>query len=194
MAYTLYGAVRSRALRVRWMLEELGVDYTHVPAGPRSEDVRKVSPLGKIPVLLDGEAVVRDSTAILTYLADKHGQFTAQAGTLPRAQQDAWTFRVLDEIEGPLWTASRHSHILPEEERVSDIVAACHADYARSLDGILSEMSGPYLAGEDMTVPDIILAHCGGWAKSAGFPEAGPKFATYLEEMRSRPAFKAALR
>lgn len=96
MTYTVYGAVRSRAFRVLWLLEELGLDYSHVPAGPQSEEIRKISPLGKIPVLVEGDAVLRDSTAILTYLADKHGGFTHPAGTIARAQQDAWTFRILD--------------------------------------------------------------------------------------------------
>jgi glutathione S-transferase len=192
LSYTLYGAVRSRAFRILWLLEELGVDYEHVPAGPQSDEVRAISPLGKVPVLVSDDQVIPDSTAILTFLADRHGAFTAPAGTHERARQDAWTFRILDDIEGQLWTAAKHSFVLPEAERVPEVKAACRAEYIRNIDKIFSEMQGPYLCGEEMTVPDIILGHCGGWAQSAKFPEATPDFADYLSRLRSRPAFRQA--
>lgn len=193
MSYTVYGAVRSRALRVLWLLEELGVPYAHVPAAPQSPEVRAVSPLGKVPVLVDGDAVLRDSSAILTYLADKHGAFTHPAGTIARAQQDAWTFRILDEVESLLWTASKHTFVLPEAERVPEVKEACRAEYARNLARIMEEAEGPCLMGETPLVPDIILAHCGGWAQAAKFPEATEPFAAYLAHLRARPAFRRAI-
>ncbi|WGW04990.1 glutathione S-transferase family protein [Tropicibacter oceani] len=195
MGYTLYGPLRSRAFRVLWMLEELGVDYGHVPAGPQSEEVLRVSPIGKVPVLLDGDHVIPDSTAILTYLADKHGQFTAAAGTPERARQDALTFRILDDLESLLWTAAKHSFVLPEEERVPEVKPACRAEYARNLDRLMSEIEGPYLMGETISVPDFILCHCGGWAQNAGFPKGPESFKAYVARLRARPAFvKAAAR
>lgn len=193
MGYTLYGTVRSRALRILWLLEELGVPYDLVAAGPQSDEVRAVSPLGKVPVLVDGTEVIPDSSAILTYLADKHGALTAPAGSLTRARQDAWTFRILDEIEGQLWTAAKHSFVLPEEERVPEVKAACRAEYARNLDRIMDEMTGPYLMGDEISLPDIILCHCGGWAKSAGFPEGPDSFGAYCKALRARPAFGRAI-
>ncbi|KUF11077.1 glutathione S-transferase family protein [Pseudoponticoccus marisrubri] len=192
MTYTLYGSVRSRAFRVLWLMEELGLDYKQVDAGPQSEEVRQVSPLGKIPVLVDDTEVLRDSSAILTYLADKHGAFTAPAGTVARAHQDAWTFRVLDEIDSVLWTASKHKFVLPEGERVPDVLASCQAEYARNIARIGEQMDGPYLTGATPAVPDIILCHCLGWAQVAGFPKPGDKLAAYMATLRDRPAYRAA--
>ena len=83
--YTVIGGVASRTFRVLWMLEELGADYEHRPASPHAEEVTAHSASGKIPVLLDGDAALTDSTAILTYLADKHGALTSPAGSLERA-------------------------------------------------------------------------------------------------------------
>lgn len=193
MDYTVYGAVRSRAFRVLWMLEELGAPYDHVPAAPQSAEVRAVSPAGKVPVLKAGETFIRDSAAILTFLADRHERFTAPAGTLERARQDALTFRVLDELETPLWFATRHSFVLMPEERVPEVKATCRADFARAIEALFAEVDGPYLTGEEMTVPDFILGHCGGWARSANFPEPIPAFADYLNRLRDRPAFQRAL-
>ncbi len=192
MGYTVYGSVRSRTFRVLWMLEELGQPYTHVAAGPQSEQVRAVSPLGKIPVLVDGDTVIPDSTAILTYLADKHGALTAPAGSVARARQDAWTFRILDEIEGLLWCAARHSFILPEAERVPEVKETCKAEYLRNITRLFDEVDGPCLTGDAPTVPDILLTHCGGWAQSAKFPAPPERFAAYLEQMRARPSFQKA--
>lgn len=190
--YVVVGNAVSRAARVLWMLEELGQPYEHRPEPPRSAAVRALNPSGKIPVLLDGETVVTDSTAILTYLADRHGAFTHAPGTPARARQDAMTFRVLDEIEGALWTAARHSFVLPEERRVPEVKESLRWEYALNLDRLMDEMETPYLAGDAPTVPDIVLAHCGAWARAAKFPDGDDRFAAYLRRMRARPAFARA--
>lgn len=188
MGYTVIGGVRSRAFRVLWMLEELGVPYTHVPAGPRSDAVVQASGRGKIPVLLDGSAVLTDSSAILTYLADRHSAFTASAGTVARAHQDAWTFRILDELEGNLWAAARHSFVLPEDQRVAAVKPSLKTEYGVNLARISDDMPGPFLMGDEMSVPDIVLTHCGRWAGNAGFPDGPAEFQAYLARMGERPA------
>ena len=71
--YTVIGGTKSRAFRVMWMLEELSQPYALNPAAPRSEEARKYNPSGKIPAIVDGDEVLTDSLAIMTYLADKHG-------------------------------------------------------------------------------------------------------------------------
>ena len=191
--YTVIGGVRSRTFRVLWMLEELGQPYQHMPAAPRSDEVVAHNPAGKVPVLLDGATPLTDSTAILTYLADKHGAFTFPAGTLERAQQDGHTQFLLDELDALLWTASRHSFILPEELRVSAIKDSLKWEYERSLQRLEWRLGdGPYLMGETMTVPDIIAAHCGGWAVVAKFPPPGDALKPYFDRLRERDAYKRA--
>ena len=74
--YTIIGTAKSRSFRVLWMLEELGQAYRHVPANPHGEGVVEFNPAGKVPVLIDDGTPITDSTAILTYLADRHGRFT----------------------------------------------------------------------------------------------------------------------
>ena len=193
MTYTLIGAHRSRTFRVLWMLEELGVDFTHEAAQPRSDEVREFNPAGKVPVLLVDDTPITDSTAILTYLADKHGQFTHAPGTLDRARQDSMTQFLLDEFDSILWTAARHSFILPEELRQSDIKQSLKWEFVRSQKTLVSRMGqGPFLMGDTMTIPDIILTHCGRWADHANFEIAEPKLASYFAKMRQRPAYKRA--
>lgn len=191
--YRVVGPAKTRAFRVLWMLEELGQTYTHDPHPPRSDDVRTLNPLGKVPVLVDGEAVLTDSTAILTYLADKHGALTHPPGTVARGQQDAITQFLLDEVDALLWTAARHSFILPEEHRVPAIKESLRWEFAASEARLVAMLGdGPFLTGDQMTIPDIIATHCGTWAVGAKFPLNDPVLKAYLKRMRDRPAYLRA--
>ncbi|MDK3071586.1 glutathione S-transferase family protein [Sedimentitalea sp. JM2-8] len=188
--YKVYGSVTSRAFRVLWMLEEIGEPYDYIKAGPRSEAVTALNPSGKIPVLTDGNVVITDSTAILTYLADKHRKLTFPAGTIERAHQDALTHAILDELDAVLWTAARHGFVLPEEHRVPDVKPSLKWEFARNLDRLADRMAGPFLQGEQMTIADIIATHCLNWAIGAKFPVENEKMNAYAKAMRSRDAFK----
>ena len=185
------GNMRSRAFRVLWMLEELGEPYVHRSASPHSAEVLKWNPAGKIPVLVEDGVAITDSTAILEYLADKRGRFSSPSGTLERAKQDSWTNFLLDEFDACLWAAARHSFILPPERRVPDLKATLKWEFARSLKSLASRMGeGPFLTGDQMTVPDFILAHCGLWARVAKFDIDEPKVAERIERLQSRPAYR----
>ncbi|OYX45140.1 MAG: glutathione S-transferase [Rhodobacterales bacterium 32-67-9] len=192
--YTVIGTVKSRAARVLWMLEELEAAYDHVPAPPRSEGVTAFNPAGKIPVLIEDGTPITDSTAIIQYLADKHGKLTHRAGTLDRARQDSLTQFLLDEFDAALWMAARHSFILPEELRHAAIKNTLRWEFERSQKTLVHRMGeGPFLMGDIMTVPDIILTHCGNWALGAKFPIVEHKLTSYLERMRKRPAYIRAM-
>ena len=191
--YQVIGTAKSRAFRVLWMLEELGQPYDHVPAVPQSEGVTQVNPAGKVPVLVDDGTPITDSTAILAYLADRHGQLTHPAGTLDRARQDSLTQFLLDEFDAALWLAARHSFVLPEEMRLGAIKNTLRWEFEKSQRTLVHRMAeGPFLMGETMTVPDIILTHCLDWALSARFPVVDPRLSDYLDRMRARPAYRRA--
>ena len=188
--YTIVGSNKTRSARVLWLLEELGQPYTHLPAGPQSDLAFAHNPAGKVPVLIEGDSAITDSTAILTYLADKNGTFTAPAGSLARARQDSMTQFLLDELDACLWTAARHSFVLPEAMRLPAIKDSLKWEYARSLQRLADRMAGPFLMGDEMTVPDIIATHCLGWGVAARFGAPEGALAEYLARMRARPAFQ----
>ncbi|MWD28538.1 glutathione S-transferase [Aquicoccus sp. SCR17] len=188
--YEVLGEINSRTFRVLWMLEELGESYEWKKEHAHSDLIRRHNPSGKLPVLLVDGTALTDSTAIITYLADKHGRFTMPAGTLERARQDGLTHLVLDEIDAVLWVAARHTFVLPEERRLPEIKDSLRWEFTRNLDRLMERLEGPYLMGAEMTVPDIILAHCGAWAKAAKFPAENERFRDYLRNLRSRDAFR----
>lgn len=191
--YKVYGSVTSRAFRVLWMLEEIGEPYEFIKAGPHSEAVLAVNPSGKVPVLMDGDAALTDSSAILTYLADKHGKLTYPAGTIDRARQDALIHCVLDEVDAVLWTAARHGFILPEEHRVPAVKDSLKWEFSRNLNRLAARFEGPFLMGDKMTIADILFTHCLNWAFGAKFPIESEALLAYGKAMRERDAFKRVM-
>ena len=190
--YEVMGAVRSRAFRVMWMLEELGQPYTFTEVYPGTPEAKQFNPSGKIPAMKDGNDVLTDSVAIMTYLADKHGGMTAPAGNIARARQDAVTQMLVDEFDALLWTHSKHNMILPENVRMPQITDALKKELLRSLSMLEDAFQGPFIMGDAMSVPDILAVHCLGWARMAEFPPISDRIKAYTKEMRGRPAFSAA--
>ena len=193
--YTVVGHPRSRAMRLIWMLEELAQPYEIEPAAPQSDRARAVNPLGKIPALVvDGGDVLTDSTAILQFLADRHGALTHPAGTIPRARQDAALHFALDEIEGALWTAAKHLKILPEARRVPEVAPACRGEFDVAMARLADRVgAGPWIMGETFTVPDVLIGHCLGWAERGmdwSLPDGAVTDAA--ARLRARPAFARA--
>ncbi|AAV96661.1 glutathione S-transferase family protein [Ruegeria pomeroyi] len=188
--YKVYGRVKSRASRVLWLLEELGQPYEFVDVGPHDPQVKALNGSGKIPVLVDGDHVITDSSAIMTYLADKHGQLTYPAGTPERAKQDALLHTILDEIDGVLWVAARHGFVLPEDKRVPAVIDCAKWEFERNLARLESRLGAPFAMGDKVTIVDILLVHCLNWAFGAGFPITSDRIKAYGKEMRARPAFQ----
>ena len=190
--YTVIGPQKSRAIRVLWMLEELGEPYEHIPAPPRSEEAVRYNPSGKVPALLDGDAVLTDSMAIVTYLADKHSRLTAPAGTVARARQDALTFWLIDEMDAVLWAAAKHSFVLPEDLRMPAVKESLKAEFSASAKKLSAMLDGPFLMGDSLSIPDILACHCINWSVGAKFPRVDDRLFAYAKNLRERPAYQAA--
>ena len=189
--YSVIGTVRSRAFRPMWVLEELEQAYEIVPAAPASAEAKSYNPLGKIPALVDDDAVLTDSVAIMTYLADKHQALTATPGTPARAEQDAVTFWAIDQMDALLWAGAKHTRVFPETARVPAILPSLRSEFARNIDTLEGMIKGPFLMGEAFTIADILAVHCLNWAIGVGFPVENDAVAAYGKRARARPAFRA---
>jgi len=189
--FKVVGTVRTRSFRVLWALEEMDIPHEHLAYLPRTDDTRQIVPNGKVPALIEGDEVITDSVAIMTYLADKFGKLTAQAGALARAHQDSMTQFLNDEFDACLWTAARHSFILPEDKRVPAVKETLKWEFARSQKEFVRRLGdGPFVMGDHMTIADILATHCGTWARNAKFEISEPAFADYIKRMTQRPAWK----
>ena len=164
------------------------------PTGPRDPKLFEINPSLKVPVLKDGDDYIIDSVAIIQYLADKHGQLTAKAGTIQRAHQDSFTQFAVDDVELTVWVAAKHSFALPAELRVPDVKRACVFDFDRAMKSLSVRLADrPYVMGENFTVPDLLLGHCAMWATGIGWTIPAGNVAEYVARIHARPAFQATL-
>lgn len=190
--YRIYGTKDTRAFRIIWAMEEIGLDYELVPVRPGSAEARALNPSGKVPFIEAEGEIIPDSAAILTYLADKHGALTHPAGSLARARQDGLSHLILDEFDAALWTAARHSFVLPEERRLPAIKVPLRWEFARNAKRLAARIGDGWLMGKKFTIADILLTHCLDWAAAAKFECDAPELAQYHARATARPAYKAA--
>ncbi len=188
--YTIIGSPRSRAMRVYWAMEEMGLKYDMNPVAPRAPEVLAYTSSGKVPCLLVDGDIITDSVAIIQFLADRHGQLSAPAGTIARATQDSVTQFTCDEIDGPLWTAAKHSFVLPKNLRLPAAKDAAKFEFARAMQSLETRLGDKqFITGDKITVPDIILGHCGLWAGVADFDVPKGRLTAYFARLAARPAF-----
>lgn len=193
--YTLIGSPKTRAFRVLWALEEMGLSYELNSSPPHSKDILAVNPSGKLPALLAEGQAITDSVAIVQYLADKHGTMTHPAGTLQRAQQDGFTQMLCDDLDGTCWLMAKHSFVFPEELRNKEALrAGAEWDIKRALKSLEARIGdGPWLTGDTFTVGDLLLTHCCSWMTVVGFEAPAGKTAKIIERAKARPAYIRAL-
>ena len=199
---TLYGHIRSRALRCAWMLEELGLEWTHVPTHfangeTRTPEFLTLNPNGHIPVVTDGDVTLFESLAINLYLARKHGA----SGLWPATVEDEgrtfqWTLWAMTELEEPVLTALLHRVVFPEGQRdaakAEDAVKRARKPIA-VLDAALAGRE--HLVGDRFGVADLNVAAVLAWAPLAKLDLSyAPNAAAWLGRCTARPALARAMK
>lgn len=191
--YVAVGAPGSRLTRVTWMLEELGQPYTLTLLAQFSEEMRRYNPSGKGPVLIDGELVVMDSAGICAYLADKHPERAMGPQTpAERAHLNAWLFFAQSELEAPLRNRMTQGELMPQGPKV-DVGPWTTAEFRREIMSLEARLgANDYAVGNRFTAADVILGHCGQWARDARFPIESERVNAYFDRMLARPALARA--
>lgn len=192
MSVVLYHHPMSRAATALWMLEEVGIPYTlrHVELmhGEQQEEPhRRINPMGKLPALEDGDAVVTETAAIGVYLADRYA-----SGRLAPTLQDPvrgaflrWCFYSPSVIEPCCMAHSAEWEYSPG--------SAGWGRYDRmleTLDGALEP--GPWLLGERFTMADVVLGSTLRFMRRFDMIDARPSISAYIERLNQRPALQAA--
>lgn len=197
----IYGAPRTRSMRAVWAAEEAGATYEYVSIGDlhggaaRSPEYLALNPGGKVPTLVDGDLVLTESAAIVTYIGERHPEkgLVPPPRSVARAQYDRWSFFLLTELEQPLWTINKHSFLRPTATRVPAILPVAREEF-REAERVLALGLGerPWLVGDDFTMVDILALHCLSWAKGADLPTEHDNLREYVRRLRQRPALARA--
>jgi len=196
----LYFAPRTRATRPRWILEELGVPYELVQVDLAKGEHKQMShirlhPLGKVPVLVDGELTLFESAAICMYLADKYPEkkLAPAVGTDARAYYYQWIVFAGAQLEPPIAEYAGQMG-LPEDQRKPEIVAKSKEQALAAIKAVEHGLLGKmYLVNEKFSAADIILGSILRWADSLKLLTEAPDIQSWLYELKSRAAFKKAM-
>lgn len=189
---TLYHAAPSRSSIARWMLEEIGEPYdVHVLNLPKGEhlspEYKAINPMGKVPALRHGEAIMTESAAICTYLADAFpaAGLSMPIGSPERAPYLKWLFFAPGCIEPAMMDrafprkeeAPRGSIGYGDFDRVMAVTA-------RGVD------PGPYLMGERFTAADVVVGSNIRWGLIFKLVPDRPEFLRYVARLEARPALQ----
>jgi glutathione S-transferase len=197
----LYHAPASRSCRVRWLLEELGLDYEIVGMQINAESLQTPAylaknPLGRVPTLEDGGTVIFESGAILEYLLETYGdgRLEPPVGSSDRAAYLQWFHWAEATALPPISDFVQHSFLRPEAERIPAVVVDAAARTRKCLAVADQALEGrSYIAGDEFSAADIMLGYTVQLAKITGqLTDATPQLGAYLERLAARPGFQKA--
>jgi glutathione S-transferase len=193
----IYGSANSRALRVLWMVGELGIAYEHKDWLPRAPETRtpeffSLNPNYRVPVIDDDGFVLSESMAINFYLAKKHNSPLYPADPRHEALALQWSLWETDRLDRQIVNYVRHTKALPEAERKPEVAAAAFKEVAPALDVLETALGrSEWLAGPAFSVADLNVA---GALYRALTIDLGkwPHVDAWLQRCWARPAAKKA--
>lgn len=204
----------SRSQRVLWLLEELGVPY-EIKKYERDArtmlappELQKVHPLGKSPVITDGDVTVAESGAIIEYLVERYGngRLAPAIGTLDRLRWRYWMHFAEGSAMPPLLlklifdkvaSAPMPFFVKPIARGISAKVQSMMVtpNLKRQLDFMEGELAqSDWFVGNEFSAADVQMSFpIEAAAQRAGLDASRPKLMAWLKRIHARPAYKRAL-
>ena len=203
----------SRSQRILWLLEELGLEYKvkRYERNPETllapDSLREVHPLGKSPVITDGELTLAESGAIIEYLVERYGdgRFAPAPGTPDRLRYTYWLHYAEGSAMPPLvmqlifnqidqktpFFLSPIARIITGEVKKTFI----KPQITQNLDYLEAELKkSTWFVSDEFTAADIQLSFpLEAAAAYAGLDESRPQLMDFLKRIHARPAYQKAL-
>lgn len=204
----------SRSQRILWLLEELGVPYEvkryerNLETMRAPASLKAVHPLGKSPVITDGETTVAETGAIIEYLVERYGngRMIPAAGTPERLRYTYWLHFAEGSVMTPLLMRLLFTRMeeakLPFFVRpvVKRLVATVNstfldAEIRNTFDFIEAELGlHPWFAGDEITAADVQMSFpLEASAARGGLDASRPRCVAFVERIHARPAYRRAL-
>ncbi|HCK84834.1 MAG TPA: glutathione S-transferase [Hyphomonadaceae bacterium] len=180
----------SRGRIVRWMLEEVGQPYrTEVleyGTTMKAPAYLAINPMGKVPAIKHGDAVITETGAICAYLADAFPQagLAPAPGDKRRGPYYRWLFYAAGCVEPAAWMSAMKFE--PPEDRRRMVGYGTMKEVLDALEGVVSQ--GEFILGDKFSAADVYLGSQIGWGVQFGTLEKRPAFEPYLARIMSRPA------
>jgi glutathione S-transferase len=201
MGLKLHFAPNSRASRISWLLEELALPYelnlmAFHPKDLKSDEHRARHPLGRVPVLDDGEVSIFESGAIVDYILERHrnGGLKPAADSHHFAPYLQWFHYCEGMVMPPVNTIVVHTLLLPPDRRDETVLEQARKLLTRAWQPVDETLAGKdYLIG-DFSGADIMLGHAAFMSNRLGcIPQEMPNLRAYVQRISERPAFAKAI-
>lgn len=190
---TLFHSPNTRSSGALILLEELGADYQlhvlNMKAGEqRSAEYLAINPMGKVPALKHGDALITEQVAVFLYLADLYGD----VGLAPP---------IGDPLRGPYlrWMVYYGSCFEPavvdraQKNQPAPPSMSPYGDYDTMLNTLTDQLAkGPYLLGEKFTAADVLWGSALTWTTMFGVVPKLPVIQAYIDRINARPAVARA--
>jgi glutathione S-transferase len=198
---TLYHCHAARSFRPLWMLEEMGLAYDlkMLPFPPRvlAKEYLGLNPLGTIPLMIDGETRMTESSGICHYLGTRHGPTPLLVGA---DEPDFgaflnWMYFSDATLTFPQTLVLRYTQLEPEARRNPQVAT----DYAKWFLGRLRAVeaatgNAETLCAGRFTAADIVIGYALRLAENIGLAtDFGPNVAAYWQRLQTRDGFKRAV-
>lgn len=197
----LHHAPNSRAGRIVWLLEELGLEYAlnrmeFHPRDLKSDAHRARHPLGRVPVLEDDAVTLYESGAIVEYLIARHSD-----GALKPAVDSSWFPEYLQWFhycEGmvmpPVNTIVVQTLLLPPERRNDEVLGQAQRLLTKALAPVNDALDGRSYLIDTLSGADFMLGHAAYMSRRLGcVGDDMPHVHRYIERLEARPAFQKGI-
>ena len=192
MSIVLHHHPFSRASGVVWMLEEIGIEYelryVDIMTGAhKAADLVAMNPMGKLPILVDGDVVVTESAAIGLYLADRYslGRLAPKTDEPSRGTYLRWACFAPSVIEPGSLAKAQSWPFKPSQAGWGD-----YADMLRAMESAIA--GGDFILGDRFSMADIIFGGTIRFMLRFKMLEPTPAFTAYNERLGARPALQRA--
>ena len=198
---TLHFAPNSRAGRIVWLLEELELEYdinkmAFNPKDLKSDEHRERHPLGRVPVLDDGDVRIYESGAIVEYVIERHknGGLKPDVSDTLYPEYLQWFHYCEGMVMPPVNTIVVQTLLLPPDRRDETVLAQAQRLLAKALEPVDESLAGrDYLIGA-FSAADVMLGHACFMSNRLGcVSDEMANLKGYVERISERPAFKTAI-
>lgn len=192
----IYHATGTRAFRVIWVCEELGTPYEITPVDfaasyRASPEWRALNPVGKLPVMQDGDLTMFESCAMMQYVLDRYGD-----GRLQPAKSDPtyahylqWCWFAESTFARPLGEVTNHRREFDPE--LPDVVAEMKRRAATCVDALNGALADrPYLLGETMSAADLSVCYVLRAFRRTVTEDLPTNVAAFFERMTALPSYE----
>ncbi|HEY5646931.1 MAG TPA: glutathione S-transferase family protein [Pseudomonadales bacterium] len=197
----IYHVQGTRGIRPIWVCEELGLTYRVVTvdfsaAYRASPEWRRMNPVGKVPVLVDGDLTLFESGAMVQYLLDRYGEGRLQppAGTREHALYLQWSWFAEATFARPLGEIVNHRRVFSEKQQNPAAIDEMAERTWLCVDALERALTGrDWLVGDDITGADIMTGYTLMLVTRLTPGELPPSVARYYAALSARPGFQVAV-